>query len=252
MDKLIDIETTFLETSDFIMRIVVSFLLGAVIGGERQWRQKSAGLRTNTLVSVGATAYMLLAVYIYGNDGGDPSRIAAQIVTGIGFLGAGVIMKDGFNIQGLNTAATIWCSAAVGSLSGMGLFPEALIVTTAIVSIHLVMRPLGDWMGRIKSYKVRKSEESFYIIDIVCSEKHELSLRTFLVDYLDHSDQFLLRSIARQISPDEAGKVTLKVKLSIVGKQEQLLETLLSELIKAKGVREASWHYLGNSKENVV
>ncbi|MCY4779591.1 MgtC/SapB family protein [Sphingobacterium sp. UT-1RO-CII-1] len=252
MDKIIDIETTFLETSDFVMRIIVSFLLGAVIGAERQWRQKSAGLRTNTLVSVGATAYMLLAVYIYGNDGGDPSRIAAQIVTGIGFLGAGVIMKDGFNIQGLNTAATIWCSAAVGSLCGLGLFPEALIVSGAIVSVHLVMRPLGDWMGRIKSYKVVKSEESFYILDIVCTEKHELGVRSFLVDYLDKSDQLLLRSIGRQVSPDEAGKVLVKVKLSIVGKQEKLLESVLTELTKTKGVKEVSWHYLGNSKEHLI
>lgn len=250
MESILDIETTFLDTTEFISRIGISFALGAAIGAERQWRQKSAGLRTNTLVSVGATGYMLLAVYIFGIDGGDPSRIAAQIVTGIGFLGAGVIMKDGFNIQGLNTAVTIWCSAAVGSFCGMGLFPEALIVTVAIVLVHLVMRPVSDWLGRIKSYKTRKSEESFYLLEIECEEEHELDLRTFLVNYLDGSDQYLLRSLARSASAEEGGKIVLKAKLSVVGKQENLLESLIGELIKARGVKEASWHYMGNSKEN--
>ena len=117
------LETFFLENKDFMLRLGAALLLGGAIGFERQWRQKSAGLRTNTLVSLGAAAYILLSVYINGG-GGDPGRVAAQIVTGIGFLGAGVIMKDGMNIQGLNTAATIWCSAAVGCLAGMGMFPK--------------------------------------------------------------------------------------------------------------------------------
>ncbi|HBK93500.1 MAG TPA: magnesium transporter MgtC, partial [Porphyromonadaceae bacterium] len=99
---------------------------GGAVGLERQINNKSAGFRTNTLVSVGACIYVLINVILTEN-GGDPTRIIGQIVTGIGFLGAGVILHRGINVQGLTTAATIWCSAALGSLAGLGLYVELLI-----------------------------------------------------------------------------------------------------------------------------
>ncbi|EEI90272.1 Mg2+ transporter-C family protein [Sphingobacterium spiritivorum ATCC 33300] len=114
-----------MNTLDFTIRLALSLLLGASIGFERQWRQKSAGLRTNTLVSLGSTAFILLSISIGGDATG---RVASYIISGIGFLGAGVIMKDGMSVQGLNTAATIWCSAAIGSLVGVGLYEEAIIL----------------------------------------------------------------------------------------------------------------------------
>ena len=138
---------------NFTLRLGIALLLGAFIGIERQWRQKSAGLRTNTLVSLGSAAFILLSISITANNTGDQSRIAAQIVTGIGFLGAGVIMKDGITVHGLNTAATIWCSAAVGSLAGIGLFAEATIVTIAIMLTHLVLRPLGNKLSKLPYIK---------------------------------------------------------------------------------------------------
>src|SRR6516225_10064767 len=99
----------------FTISLATAFVLGAAIGAERQWRQRMAGLRTNALVSVGAALFVLLGTSVSGGDG---LRVAAQVVSGIGFLGAGVIMRDGLNVRGLNTAATLWCSAAVGTLSG--------------------------------------------------------------------------------------------------------------------------------------
>ena len=105
---------------EFASKLGLALVLGSAIGIERQWRQRSAGLRTNALVSLGAVAFVLLSRSLTAS-GGDPSRIASQIVAGIGFLGAGVIMREGLTVQGLNTAATIWCSAAVGSLAGAGL-----------------------------------------------------------------------------------------------------------------------------------
>src|SRR6202044_1494515 len=93
-------------------------LLGACIGVERQWRQRMAGLRTNTLVAIGAASFVIFEGLF--PDDGSPTRVAAQVVSGIGFLGAGIIFREGLHVTGLNTAATLWCSAAVGLLAGSG------------------------------------------------------------------------------------------------------------------------------------
>lgn len=235
-------EPLYLEVSDFVMRLGVALLLGGAIGTERQWRQKSAGLRTNTLVSIGAAAYILLSVFIAGTEGGDPSRIAAQIVTGIGFLGAGVIMKDGFNIQGLNTAATIWCSAAVGSFAGMGMFPQAGMVTLAIIATHLIMRPISNMLGKITSYEKDKKEEYDYFLTIICKDEMEKIVRSYLVKHLDSSNKYLLRSIARK--PAEiTSEINLKIKFSTVGRQEVMIESMIKHLTSGMGIDYANWAY---------
>ena len=113
--------------TDFLLRIGSAFVMGTLIGLERQYRQRDAGLRTNVLVTVGSAAFTVLS-YAMTSGNGDPSRVAAQIVSGIGFLGGGLILKDGFNVKGLNTAATIWCSAASGTLVGVGMFAESAIL----------------------------------------------------------------------------------------------------------------------------
>src|SRR6201990_3279989 len=94
-------------------------LMGACIGFERQWRQRLAGLRTNTLVALGAASFVVFSGLVPGDN--SPTRVAAQLVSGIGFLGAGLIFKEGLSVRGLNTAATLWCSAAVGLLAGEGM-----------------------------------------------------------------------------------------------------------------------------------
>ncbi len=96
----------------------IATLLGACIGFERQWRQRMAGLRTNTLVAIGAASFVVFSGLFPGED--SPTRMAAQVVSGIGFLGAGIIFREGLHVTGLNTAATLWCSAAVGLLAGSG------------------------------------------------------------------------------------------------------------------------------------
>lgn len=118
--------------STFALRLLASILAGGFIGLERQRSKKSAGIRTNTLVSIGACMYVLISMSLSGHEGADPTRIIGQIVTGIGFLGAGVILHHGGSIQGLTTAATVWCSAALGSLAGLGLYWETLICTLTI------------------------------------------------------------------------------------------------------------------------
>ena len=127
----------------FGLRLLAAVLAGGFIGLERQRSKKSAGIRTNTLVAMGACMYVLISVSLSGQDGTDPSRIIGQIVTGIGFLGAGVIIHHKGSVQGLTTAATVWCSAALGSLAGLGLFWETLICTVAIWFVNTAFKT--DW-----------------------------------------------------------------------------------------------------------
>src|ERR1700730_9527820 len=119
-----------MSTVEMLLRLGAGIGLGTVIGFERQYRARMAGLRTNALVAVGATLFVLLSANGFSGATADPTRVAAQIVSGIGFLGAGVIMRDGLNVRGLNTAATLWCSAAVGALAGAGMFTVALTPAT--------------------------------------------------------------------------------------------------------------------------
>jgi len=123
----------------FVLRLLASIFAGGLVGLEREYRNKSAGFSTNTLVAMGACIYVLINLTLT-KVGGDPTRIIGQIVTGIGFLGAGVILHHGGSIQGLTTAATIWCSAALGSLAGLGLYWETLICTLAIIIVNTTFK----------------------------------------------------------------------------------------------------------------
>lgn len=137
----------------FASRLIISLVCGILIGLERQLRQRSAGLTTNSLVAVGACIFILISETVIANaiEGGGPVnndnlRVLAQIVTGIGFLGAGVILRDGFTIHGLNSAATLWCSAAVGSMCGYGLWREAIIAVAVILFINWVLKFIELYM----------------------------------------------------------------------------------------------------------
>jgi putative Mg2+ transporter-C (MgtC) family protein len=141
----------------FAARAAVALVLGAVIGLERQWRQRTAGLRTNALVALGAAVFELFAVLTSGQHGVDPTRIAAYVVSGIGFLGAGVILRDGVHVRGINTAATIWCSAAVGVLAGAGYLPAAAIAAVLILTAHLALRPAAQRIDRLPSAPAPRS-----------------------------------------------------------------------------------------------
>ena len=130
------------------LRILTAALLGGVIGLERGYRAKEAGFRTHFLVAMGSALFMVLSahgfdgVLVSENHRLDVSRIAAQVVSGIGFLGAGIIFKDGDTVKGLTTAATVWCAAAIGGLCGFGMFAEAIIGTAAIMTVNLLFKHL--------------------------------------------------------------------------------------------------------------
>ncbi|PQJ72978.1 MULTISPECIES: MgtC/SapB family protein [Polaribacter] len=133
--------------TDFTIRLLTALFAGLIIGFERQWHQKSAGLKTNMLVATGASIFVLLSFILKNDDATiDVTRIIAQVITGIGFLGAGVIFREGVNVHGLGSAATIWCSAAIGCIAATGLYLETLICTLLVVLINSFITPLDNWL----------------------------------------------------------------------------------------------------------
>ena len=132
--------------TEFIVRLMLAQLLGAAIGVERQWRQRMAGLRTNALVATGAALFVMLGSMITGES--SPTRVVSYVVSGIGFLGGGVILREGFTVRGLNTAATLWCAAAVGCLAGWGFLPQASVAALSIIAANVVLRPVAMKINR--------------------------------------------------------------------------------------------------------
>jgi len=146
-----------METTEFIIRMLVATGVGAAVGLERQINNKSAGLRTNTLVALGSCVFVIISVMLIP-EGGDPTRIIGQVVTGIGFLGAGVILHRGANVQGLTTAATIWCSAGLGCLAGLGNFLEAAIAAIFIIIINFAFKKGDKWFDE-EQKKLKKNND---------------------------------------------------------------------------------------------
>ncbi|MCK9510853.1 MAG: MgtC/SapB family protein [Pigmentiphaga sp.] len=135
---------------DSALSLFTAFVCGTMIGLERQLRQRTAGLRTIALVTVGAALFVDIAARIYEIHGGNqtPVHVVAYVVSGVGFLGAGVIMRDGGGIRGINTAATLWTAAAVGSAAGADLISEAIVGTLFILGVNVVLRPLANFLDR--------------------------------------------------------------------------------------------------------
>ena len=127
-----------LPTQEVFGRLALAVVLGAVLGLEREYRRKPAGLRTIVLITLGSAMFSLVSVAV-GTAANSPDRIAAQIVTGVGFLGAGAILRSGFHIRGLTTAATIWVNAAIGMAAGVGMYAEATIGAVIALVVLLVL-----------------------------------------------------------------------------------------------------------------
>lgn len=158
---------------EYIFRIILSAILGALIGFERQFKHKSAGLRTNILVCIGSCLIMILSNLLYeqveGKTNADPARLAAQVVSGIGFLGAGAIIKEGVNIIGLTTAACIWVVSGVGLAVGAGYYLIAIFASLLVYIILEILSQMDSWfvptdniMIKIKMINNRDKIEEVY------------------------------------------------------------------------------------------
>ncbi|SDX48941.1 MgtC/SapB family protein [Aequorivita viscosa] len=136
-------EPDFSFSQDFLFKIILAVVAGLLIGIEREYKGKDAGLKTNMLVSVGACAFVILSLQYQGGKFIDLTRVLSQVVTGIGFLGAGVILKKKDTIQGLTTAATVWCSAAAGCLAALYLVTDLILFTGTVLLINLIFGLIG-------------------------------------------------------------------------------------------------------------
>ena len=217
-----------------LLAYATSFVLGTAIGLERQWRQRSAGLRTNVLVAVAASAFTDLGFRMLGADGG--TRIVAYVVSGIGFLGAGVILKDGTNIRGLNTAATLWSSAAVGALSGSGMTAEAATLCAFVLAGNTLLRPLVDWVNRrpIES----GNTEAKYSVHATCAPKDVSSVRDLLDSALERAN-LPIRAI--EILTDNEQLLELAAVLVPTSAEDSELDSVVAALERSPLVLSATW-----------
>ena len=192
------------------INLAVALGLSAVIGFERQWRNRLAGLRTNTLVSLGAATFVIFAAVVPGDA--SPTRVAAQVVSGIGFLGAGLIFREGLNVRGLNTAATLWCSAAIGVLAGGGYLLYATVATGFVVFVNLLLRPIVNFINR---QPLTSTElEISYVVSLTCRGPDEAQLRALLLQGLAGSGLSLRRLDSNDVDAGASVVVTAFVNAS--------------------------------------
>lgn len=220
-----------------LLRLGAGVGLGAVIGFERQYRARMAGLRTNALVAVGATLFVLLSANGFSGATADPTRVAAQIVSGIGFLGAGVIMRDGLNVRGLNTAATLWCSAAVGALAGAGMFTVAQAGTVLVVVVNVALRAAGRVVDRRPD--TGDEHPTTYTFFAVTRDEQEAHVRALLVQALTRTE-FRVRSIASS-NTDTNGHVEVRAELVGDQRDDRQMESAVSRLSLEPSVTSIRW-----------
>lgn len=219
---------------DTTVSLSAAFVLGTVIGAERQYRQRSAGLRTNVLVALGAAAFVDLAMRIAGADGA--ARVISYVVSGIGFLGAGVIMKEGMNVRGLNTAATLWASAAVGASAGSDRVAEAALLTVFILACNTFLRPLVKFIDRIPlpGGEAEASYEIHVTCDLALAAKVRKAANRILRDanYPAADTDFMARS---------DGAADLVITLVSTSVKDADMEHLVAAISQINGVRDAGW-----------
>jgi putative Mg2+ transporter-C (MgtC) family protein len=217
-----------------VLRLGLALLLGASIGFERQWRQKTAGLRTNALVALGASGFVVFGSLI---GHGDPMPIAAQIVTGIGFLGAGIILREGINVLGLNTAATLWCSAMVGTFAGGGYYLPSAIAAAFVVATNLFLRPLVRLLNR--QSLTATNAETQYSVEVTCKGSEEAHMRSLLLHALSQAGLGLRRIDSEDI--EDTSKVTVTAQAVAATRNDSALEQIVGRLSLEPYVSAATW-----------
>jgi putative Mg2+ transporter-C (MgtC) family protein len=232
------------STLQFMARLSVALLLGALVGLERQWRQRMAGTRTNALVAAGAAAFVM-AGSLLDSDPTAAGRLASYVVSGVGFLGAGVIFKDGANVRGLNTAATIWCSAAIGVLTGLGAMNLSLLLALAVLLANTILRPLAYKLHPV--LPSAESSETLYGINLICRESDEAHLRSLLLATISQSKVSL--QALHSVDDPPAGQVRLSAEVTTMGRQNNEVENTALRLSIEPGVTSLSWALAHESME---
>jgi putative Mg2+ transporter-C (MgtC) family protein len=219
---------------DSLVSLFAAFVLGGLIGAERQYRQRGGGLRTHVLVAVGAATFVDIGMHLNGNVGA--TQIIAYVVSGVGFLGAGVIMKQGNNVWGLNTAATLWCSAAVGACAGADLAFEAIALTGFVLAGNTLLRPLVNAINRAPLDQA--ATEAIYEVRMTTGSDDLDDARALLRDALAAAD-YPLREI--EVVEREQGGTELVATLVGTSANPQELDAIVARLEDNPLVQNAGW-----------
>ena len=225
-----------MQIFDFFLRLGAAVLMGAVVGLERQWRQRMAGTRTNALVAAGASAFVMCAFMVRDTSRSE-AQIVSYVVSGVGFLGAGVIFKDSGSVRGLNTAATLWCSAAIGAISGLGNPLHALILTAIVLGTNIVLRPLAYRLYPAQASS--EEQEVTYGFELNCRPEDEAHMRALMLQAMSQSPLTLAALRSEDIEGTNKMKVTARIRG--LGRQDQSLEQLVVRLSLEAGVSSVSW-----------
>lgn len=227
----------------FSIRLLIAIVLGAVMGAERQLTKHRTGILTNVIVCVGAFAFTSFSYFIDPLHS-DGTRIAAQIVSGIGFLGAGVIISDGTKVRGVNTAASIWASAAVGILCCLDKWWFAALVAATIVISHLVIHPITEFITKKQEYNKEKNDkqETFYRITIVCTEENVVDIKTNIIQYFRELNNVLIRNL--EMIETDSGNIKVRADISTKTKDDALVEHIITHVGKHEDIISTGWKYL--------
>jgi len=232
-------------TELFALRVLVALLLGVTIGVERQWRQRMAGLRTNALVALGAALFSSISILM--NAGTNPTQVAAYVVSGTGFLAGAVIFKEGFSVRGLNTAATLWATAAVGTLCGSGFLAEAAIGALAVLAANVLLRPI---VQRINRQPLDQTElTQAYEITVSCSGLHEEAVRADVLAQI-RATTVLLQSIQSYNLDDD--RVGVKAIVVTADRGDTKLERIVGRLSLSPSIVAASWRVAAVTDDETI
>lgn len=222
--------------TDFVLRISLSLALGFLIGLERQLTGHPAGIRINVLICMG-TSFFTLFPMLYGSD--QMFRVGSSIISGVGFLCSGVIFKDSGSVRGMNTAATLWCTAAIGILASTGMFALAITAAAILIFSNLVLRPLAR---KVNPISFGDESEKQYRISITCLEDAEQEIRLLLIN----SNTCKTLYLNNLESGDIVGnKVEIIAEYCSAGKpKNHVLEGIVGRALAVPAVVSAGWEVL--------
>ena len=219
---------SLVSLADTLVSLTAAFILGGLIGFERQYRQRTAGLRTNVLVAVGAALFVDIAVRMHGIYGGTPGalHVVAYVVSGVGFLGAGVIMREEGSVRGINTAATLWGSAAVGAAAGADLIVEATLGAIFVLAANTLLRPMVNAINRQPIDT--EATEVTYSVKLIAPRTHQKEALALLEDTLEAANYPVSELDIEVFGEDDIEISAVLISTSVDSDElDRLIETLL-------------------------
>lgn len=234
--------------TDFAVRLLIAFMLGAAIGVERQWLKTRSVLKTNVLVSLGSAMFVMMSAMTPGDA--SPTRVAAQVVSGIGFLGGGVILREGASVRGINTAATLWCAAAIGTLAGGGFFAQAYIGALAVVGANFILRPLVPLIQQVDRSLVSQTPLNICCrCWFVCLASDEANIRNLLLQSIKEKELILTAIHSKNIgSVNSRSPIAVEVSADFTfadsADELELIEQVVAFLKEQTTIDKVSWELI--------